>query len=77
MAKVTKVNPHAGSSFDDFLKEDGVLVVEVGNSMIHLEAQFPDVPFTWVEFENGGHGVFVMSRADLVQYQDYFAIYKS
>jgi hypothetical protein len=24
MAKVTKVNPHAGSSFDDFLKVDGI-----------------------------------------------------
>ena len=56
---------------------EGVLVVEVGNSMIHLEAQFPEVPFTWVEFENGGHGVFVMTRAELVQYQAHFAIYKS
>ena len=24
MAKVTKANPHTGSSFDDFLKEDGI-----------------------------------------------------
>lgn len=24
MAKTTKVNPHSGSSFDDFLKEDGI-----------------------------------------------------
>ena len=24
MAKATKVNPHTGSSFDDFLKEDGI-----------------------------------------------------
>lgn len=24
MAKKTKVNPHAGSSFDDYLKEDGI-----------------------------------------------------
>lgn len=24
MAKTTKANPHAGSSFDDFLKEDGI-----------------------------------------------------
>ena len=54
-----------------------MLVVEVGNSMIHLEAQFPEIPFTWVEFENGGHGVFVMTREELVQYQDHFAIYKN
>ena len=61
----------------DFLKDNGVLVVEVGNSMIHLEAQFPEILFTWVEFENGGHGVFVMTREELVQYQDHFAIYKN
>ena len=24
MGKATKVNPHSGSSFDDFLKEDGI-----------------------------------------------------
>jgi antitoxin HicB len=24
MAKATKLNPHAGSNFDDFLKEDGI-----------------------------------------------------
>ena len=24
MAKVTNMNPHAGSSFDEFLKEDGI-----------------------------------------------------
>ena len=24
MTKATKVNPHAGSSFDDFLKDDGI-----------------------------------------------------
>lgn len=24
MGKVTKVNPHAGSSFDEFLKEEGI-----------------------------------------------------
>jgi len=27
MAKATKVNPHTGSSFDDFLKEDGIYVM--------------------------------------------------
>lgn len=48
-----------------YLTDNGLLVVEVGNSWVALEAQYPDVPFTWVEFENGGHGVFVMSAAEL------------
>ena len=65
------------ASAADFLHEHGVLVVEVGNSMIHLEAQFPEIPFTWVEFENGGHGVFVMTRDELIKYQEHFALYKN
>ncbi|MBR9727476.1 50S ribosomal protein L3 N(5)-glutamine methyltransferase [Shewanella intestini] len=60
----------------DYLTEEGVLVVEVGNSMVHLMAQFPDVPFTWVEFEFGGDGVFVLTRDQLVEHASVFAIYK-
>lgn len=51
------------------LSAEGVLVVEVGNSWVALEEAFPMVPFTWLEFEHGGHGVFVMSRRDLEQYR--------
>ncbi|WP_025822134.1 50S ribosomal protein L3 N(5)-glutamine methyltransferase [Shewanella marina] len=60
----------------DYLTEDGVLVVEVGNSMVHLMAQYPDVPFTWVSFENGGDGVFVLTRDQLLENESLFAIYK-
>ena len=48
-----------------YLSEDGLLVVEVGNSQAALALSFPDVPFTWVDFEAGGHGVFVMTRDQL------------
>ena len=60
----------------DYLTEDGLLVVEVGNSMVHLDEQFPDVPFTWVSFENGGDGVFVLTRDQLLENESVFAIYK-
>jgi ribosomal protein L3 glutamine methyltransferase len=60
----------------DYLTENGLLVVEVGNSMVHLMEQFPDVPFMWVEFEFGGDGVFVLTRDQLVENQSLFAIYK-
>lgn len=48
-----------------YLKEDGLLVVEVGNSWHALEQAYPDFPFTWIEFEFGGHGVFVLHAEEL------------
>ncbi|WP_076408818.1 50S ribosomal protein L3 N(5)-glutamine methyltransferase [Shewanella sp. UCD-KL12] len=60
----------------DYMTEDGLLVVEVGNSMVHLIEQFPDVPFTWVSFENGGDGVFVLTRDQLIENESLFVIFK-
>lgn len=59
-----------------YLTEQGILVCEVGNSMVHLMDQYPDIPFTWLEFENGGHGVFLLTREQLVACADEFALYR-
>lgn len=56
----------------DCLNDDGILVVEVGNSQIHMEQQFPDVAFDWIEFSQGGHGVFVLTKAQLAKHQALF-----
>ena len=51
------------------LTEQGVLIVEVGNSMVHLIDLLPEVPFNWIEFNNGGLGVFSITKAQLDEYQ--------
>ena len=49
----------------DYLSEDGTLICEVGNSMIHLIAQYPTVPFNWIAFKQGGLGVFSLTKVQL------------
>lgn len=58
----------------DYLSEKGILICEVGNSMVHLMAQFPAVPFTWLEFEHGGLGVFMLTREQLVEFSGHFSL---
>ena len=56
----------------EHLSEKGTLIVEVGNSGMALEEAFPRVPFMWLEFERGGHGVFVMTAEELLLYRNEF-----
>jgi ribosomal protein L3 glutamine methyltransferase len=56
----------------DYLTENGVLIVEVGNSWWALEHAFPEVPFLWVEFESEAQGVFVLTAAQCREFQAIF-----
>ncbi|MET0280910.1 MAG: 50S ribosomal protein L3 N(5)-glutamine methyltransferase [Steroidobacteraceae bacterium] len=47
------------------LTEQGVLVVEVGNTETRVRRAFPRLPFLWLSFEHGGGGVFLLTAAQL------------
>lgn len=49
----------------DFLTDDGVLVVEIGQAREALEAARPDLPFLWLDTETSEGEVFALTSEDL------------
>ena len=54
------------------LNDNGILICEVGNSQMHVEYVYPQIPFTWLSFENGGHGVFMLTKSQLTEHAKSF-----
>lgn len=60
-----------------YLNDGGHLIVEVGNSWVALEELFPEIQFTWLEFERGGGGVFMFSKEQLLEHLALFDLRSS
>jgi len=52
-----------------FLTDQGILLVEVGNSQFALQEAYPHVPFCWLDFERGGSGIFLITAQQLDEFE--------
>jgi ribosomal protein L3 glutamine methyltransferase len=52
-----------------YLKHQGVLIVEVGESAETLLELLPRVPFLWLQFHHGGDGIFLLEYDQLIACQ--------
>ncbi|SDB87664.1 50S ribosomal protein L3 N(5)-glutamine methyltransferase [Acinetobacter boissieri] len=56
----------------DYLTEDGLIVIEVGNSEWAMRQNFNHVDFHWLKFQKGGSGIFALTAAQCRQYKETF-----
>lgn len=57
----------------DYLSDNGLLFVEVGNSDFAVDEKWPEMPFMWLDFEQGGHGIFMLDKAQCRAFQQRYS----
>jgi len=60
--KILDASPH-------YMKQQAILIVEVGESAETLLELLPRVPFLWLEFDHGGDGIFLLEYDQLIACQ--------
>lgn len=51
----------------DYLSDDGLLICEIGTGGEQLEAEFPHLPFLWLDTESSEGEVFALARTDFTE----------
>ncbi|UAJ65515.1 50S ribosomal protein L3 N(5)-glutamine methyltransferase [Candidatus Schneideria nysicola] len=52
----------------DYLTEDGIMICEVGESRLYMNQRYPQKSFCWINLKDGGDGVFMITRQQLLKY---------
>jgi len=52
-----------------YMKQQGILIVEVGESAEALQRLLPRLPFLWLDFRHGGDGIFLLEYDQLIAYR--------
>lgn len=55
------------------LTDNGLLFVEVGNTQVEVETSWPQIDFLWLDFDNGGHGLFVLNQSQCETFRQLYA----
>ncbi len=56
----------------EHMTEHALLFVEVGNTDIAVDLKWPDIAFTWLELDNGGHGIFMLDKPSCDQFKQLY-----
>ncbi|WP_425917625.1 50S ribosomal protein L3 N(5)-glutamine methyltransferase [Acinetobacter sp. TSRC1-2] len=56
----------------DYLTENGLIVIEVGNSEWAMKQNFNTVDFHWLTFQKGGSGIFALTAEQCRKHRDLF-----